>query len=217
MIPLHVLVANRTVIGVMLVSFAAYGSSAIGLVWLPSYLERTIHMSPAMTGWMLAVIVPLQIPACIAAGWMAERLRPCVTSRAIVCGWIGACSVALGGGAFIGLGIARSAALAVPLTALGLIMVVVTLTVAAPIVAEITPASHRATSLGALTAVYAVGGVAAPSAFGIVVDHGVDLQTGYRLGFSILGSLLLIGAIAAAALIRPVSDRARLLRAGAET
>src|SRR5271165_3650942 len=155
---MRALLTNRTMLGVMLASFAAYWASAVAVIWFPKFLERGAGWSEATAGVLLALAWGMQIPICILGGWTAEALQRRTRVRGAAYRRLAILGVALTGASFLGLAFVRAQSLAATFVILSLMAVVVVFVVAGPIVAEIVPRAQRGTALGALVAVYALAG-----------------------------------------------------------
>ncbi|MFI6416890.1 hypothetical protein ACIBG6_05595 [Streptomyces sp. NPDC050842] len=90
--------------------------------------------------------------------------------------------------------------------ALALVMIAVAQTA----IARITPPSPRGVVLGALVAVFALGGILSPLVLGWVVDIAATATIGYRNGWLVTAALLLVTGLLAALFMRPEKDARRL-------
>ncbi|MFC8626761.1 MFS transporter [Streptomyces anulatus] len=98
----------------------------------------------------------------------------------------------------------------VPMMSGPMAVALVMITVAQTAIARITPPSQRGVVLGALVAVFAVGGVASPLVLGWVVDSAATATSGYENGWLVTAALLLVAGILAALFMRPEKDAQRL-------
>lgn len=89
-------------------------------------------------------------------------------------------------------------------------MAMVMMTVSQTACARITPPSQRGVVLGTLTAVFALGGVLAPTVLGRIVDAAQDADAGFRNGWLLTAALLAVGGVLATAFLRAERDAERL-------
>ena len=76
-------------------------------------------------------------------------------------------------------------------------------------VADLCPPNQTAGTLGIFLAIMSVGGLIAPYATGVIVDHAANPAQGYALSFQILGALAAACALAVLILAKPARDRQR--------
>jgi ACS family D-galactonate transporter-like MFS transporter len=68
------LLADRTVIGVMLQCFVGYAVIAVGFTWVPAYFRLGLGFPATQAGWLFAAQVATQIPVGIALAVFSHRL-----------------------------------------------------------------------------------------------------------------------------------------------
>ncbi|MDG3016385.1 MFS transporter [Speluncibacter jeojiensis] len=203
--------STGTWIGCSIAVFAAYWSLSLVVSWLPPYLTNGAGYSKSQTGLLTALPWVAGAVAVVAQGVVTQRLM----KRGVSARWARG---ALGGGVVIAAGVCTWAFVHVPngpmklaLMALGLGISGVIFTVATTACGQISPARSRGAVLGAFVAVYSLAGVAAPFVTGrLVGDAGSAPIHGYDTVFMLTGIILVVGGIAAVALIRPERDAARL-------
>ncbi|SEM63361.1 MFS transporter [Streptacidiphilus jiangxiensis] len=196
--------ATRTWIGCTIAYFTSYWVVALMLVWLPSYLHTALgyttdHAATLVAlPWALGAVVVLAQAALTSRlmrrGVSSRRARGAVGAGLLLVGAAGCLAVPLVGGngprtalLFLGFGFGGSLA--------GL---------ASTCVAQITPASRRGGALGTMNAVVTTAGLLAPVLVGRLVDS--DGAAGYQHAVVVSGALLLLGSLAAFALIDPDRD-----------
>ncbi|MET7758926.1 hypothetical protein ABZT27_30100 [Streptomyces sp. NPDC005389] len=85
----------------------------------------------------------------------------------------------------------------------------VMITAAQTAIARITPPSQRGVVLGALVAVFALGGIVSPLVLGRIVDSATA-TAGYESGWLVTAALLLVTGLLSAFFMRPERDAERL-------
>jgi MFS family permease len=167
--PLRTLVSTSAVI-------CAYVGSGLQLfvagtlfAWLPSYLNRVYGLEPDRAGAAAAGFILLMGVGMIVCGMVTDRLTRTIPIRKWTTAIVYSC-VALGA---LSLAFAQSPGRTqVLLLALGAFFAAGTTGPAGAMVANLTPASIRATAFGTLTAVNNLLGLAAgPLVVGILADH----------------------------------------------
>lgn len=209
-LPMPVLWLDPTVIGVMLVAFFAYWVVGMSAVWLPPYLRVGLGYPPITTGWIISLIYIIQSPILLFGGWLTQNLR----QR----GWNARSTLGLSAGAALLVsGLAMIAAVKSPTGAQQIALLAVAFsvpsltTIFGPVIlAMIAPPAQRNrlvvvvfswTSISAFFSTYGNGW--------IVSQFPKDPHAGYAMAFGIGGGVLLLGAVAAFALLSPERSLAR--------
>ncbi|WP_328745081.1 MFS transporter [Streptomyces sp. NBC_00285] len=207
-VPLRSVFLSGTFITAALGAFGAYWVMSAQLTWLPDYLQTVV-------GWDLK-----QASAAVGGGAVANGVvflaHGMLARRAALRGTGG--KLPAGAGLLL---MASSVAVAwfatvdalwikVPMMfgpmALGMVMI----TVAQTAIARITPPSQRGVVLGALVAVFALGGIASPLILGRTVDSAASIAIGYHNAWLVTATLLLVTGLLAALFLRPERDARRL-------
>ncbi len=209
-LPWRILWLDPTVIGVMLVAFFGYWVVGMSAIWLPPYLRVGLGYPPLTTGWIISAIYIVQSPILLLGGWLTQNLR----ER----GWKARTSLGLSAGiALVVSGIAMLAAVTSPTGPLQIALLAIAFsvpsltTIFGPVIlAMIAPAAQRnrlvvviisATSISAFFSTYGNGW--------IISRFPGDAHAGYAAAFGTGGVVLLLGAIAAFALLSPERSMAR--------
>jgi MFS transporter, ACS family, D-galactonate transporter len=217
------ILATRTAIGVFLVSFAAYWSIAVGLVWGFGYMVEAVGLTQPQSGQVVTAPTLLSIVLAPLIAYISQHLIQNGVSSRYSRGAFGCVGVILGGLGFAGM--ALTSKLFFPVAGFSISSSVVFFTFAAsityliytvgpPIIAEITPPRQRAAMLSIYNAFYSTAGILAPSVMGRVLDAAPgDVTTGYRNGYLLMALLLVAAGVVGLLLIDPARDVARLARA----
>jgi MFS family permease len=81
---------------------------------------------------------------------------------------------------------------------------------------EFSPVSQRGAVISIYGAIYTLAGIIAPAVMGSVIQHSSGLMEGYLHGFTINGIVLIVSGLLGLLLLWPNTERARLMRRGAE-
>ncbi|MET8968547.1 MFS transporter [Streptomyces hydrogenans] len=198
---------SRTWIGTTVAYFTSYWCVALMLVWLPSYLKNGLGHSSSTAGtlvaapWALGAVVLLGQAAL--TGWLMRRGVGSRWAR----GRVGAGLLFLGALCFLAVPLAGGTGAKTALLIAGCGLGGSFATVAITTVAELAPTARRGGALGAMNAVVTTAGLIAPTVVGRMVDS--QGTAGYQNAVVASAVLLLLGAVAAFALIDPARDAAR--------
>lgn len=206
--PYRRIFGSRTWIGTTAAYFTSYWCIALMLVWMPSYLRDGLGHSATVSGrlvalpWLLGAAVLLGQAAL--TGWLMRRGVGSRWAR----GGVGGGLLLLGAAACLALPLVPGTGAKTALLVLGFGLGGSFPTVAVTTISELAPAARRGGAFGTMNAVVTTAGLIAPAVVGKLVDNqGV---TGYQTAVLVSGVLLLVGALAAFALIDPARDAARL-------
>jgi MFS transporter, ACS family, D-galactonate transporter len=203
------LLADRTVIGVMLQCFVGYAVVAIGFTWVPAYFRLGLGFQASQAGWMFAAQVAAQIPVGIALAVLSHRLlkrgvpsrqaRGVLISSACVASGIAYGTLLLGLPPFVKVAVmGLASALAIQTFIFGPMLV-----------AEVAPFRQRGALLAITNSITTIAGLIGPAAMGKLVGVIGDAR-GYETGFVCTGVLLLAAGLAGFALLDPQRSRRRL-------
>lgn len=200
------LARNRTVIGVAVLMFATYCSSAIKISWLPLYFHSGLGYDKETAGRLVALPYGATAILLIAAGLLSRALtKRGVTNRisrgvlpSLMLGCAGVSTFAF---ALLGRGLPNLLLIIVGASMAGA-AAGITLTV----VSDVVTARQRGAVLGFVVAVYSAAGIVSPLVLGGIVDGATTPAAGYREGFLLLGIVMIVGAVLACLLINPDRD-----------
>ncbi len=201
------LLLNRTMLGIAVLTFAAYWSATLSLVWLPAFLQLAGGFTVTQAGEILTGAWILQIPAYLFVVWVSNALQRRGYPSEISRGAPGALGAAITGAGLVVLAATHAQFALIALVPVVVASAVVIGVTGPPMIAEIAPPSQLGTALGAIVAVYALAGIVAPPIVGKIIDTAAMAQAGYRLAFLGSGLFVVVAAVAAAVLMRPSSDR----------
>jgi MFS family permease len=209
-IPYRYLLTCPSIIAACCAGFASYWGLALGLTWFTSYLVSGLGYSQEVGGnltilpWIFGMFVVL------GGGWLSQRMKKAGVSSRISRGAFAAGTVMLGGAVLLFVRTMPTAELKLALVVIGAAIGSTIYVVTPMIVSELTPQPQRAAMLAITTSIVTLAGVLAPLAMGAVIQTAATPLAGYERGYTILGSLLLVGGLIGVLFIRPETDRKRL-------
>jgi MFS family permease len=209
-IPYRYLLTCPSIIAACCAGFASYWGLALGLTWFTSYLVSGLGYSQEVGGnltilpWIFGMFVVL------GGGWISQRLKKAGVSSRISRGAFAAGTVMLGGAVLLFVRSMPTAELKLALVVFGAAIGSTIYVVTPMIVSELTPQPQRAAMLAITTSLVTLAGVLAPLAMGAVIQNAATPLAGYERGYTLLGSLLLVGGLIGVLFIRPEADRKRL-------
>jgi len=204
------LLLNRTVLGVFLVCFTSYWSIAVALSWGTIYLIKFVGLTQVQAGQLqtLPTLLTIVIGPFIAI--TSQRLVQRGVPSRLARGAFGSAGVILGGAGIAAMALVPDPTAKIVCYTLAASIMFVIFTVGPPIIAEITPPRQRAAMLAINNAGYSTAGILAPSVMGLVLDGSADLASGFRNGYLLQATLLVLSGIVGYLLINPARDAARL-------
>jgi MFS family permease len=214
------ILSTRTVIGVFLITFAAYWSIAIALAWGNFYMIEAVGLTKVQAGAVVTAPTLLSIFLAPTIGYLSQHLnqrgvgsrysRGALGCLGVILGGLGTAAMALNAKVFFDFaGFPISTAVVYATFAGSLTYVIYT--VGPPIIAEITPPKQRAAMLAIYNAFYSTAGIIAPSVMGRVLDASPNnLAMGYQNGYLIVATLLIASGVIGFLLVDPARDVARL-------
>ncbi len=208
-IPYRRLFLNPTWLGALAVGAGAYWSLALGMAWLPAYLERALGHSAAAAGNI--VIAPHLVSAAVLLG------VPWGTGRWMRNGATGRTARGVTGGLLVL--VAGVCMLALPHTGGGLAVLLLTLAFGLPnamfplhylVQAQIVPVGRRGAVLATGTALVTLVGIAAPAVTGRIIDTADSASEGFRTAFTLSAALLIVGGLIGLLTVNPEREARRL-------
>lgn len=199
----------RTVIGVLIVGFAAYWLLTLAIVWLPAFLTQAFGYTPIQAGWIMMLVSLAQIVLLPGVSALSDGLKRRGVSSRHACGSI-ACTSTLAAG-LITLLLSQSGG-SVPVIACTVVAFSlgnVILVLGPVLVAEVAPVGKRGAALGIVNAITTLAGPLAPSVTGLILDVGTGATDGTRTALLLAGIFVALGAVVGFVLIDPEADRSR--------
>ncbi|HTV52996.1 MAG TPA: MFS transporter [Steroidobacteraceae bacterium] len=209
-VPYRRLLLTPTALGVFIAGFAAYWLIALNLVWLASFLIKSMQLAPSAAAWVIALPSAMQIVLGIGLGWLSQRLTRAGYSSRLARGMLGCLCVITAGALTAGLPLVPQNALRIAIIGVAFSIGNVIFVLGSTLIAEICPGSQRGALLGITNSIHTLAGLIAPLAMGMLVDAGTDPLRGFRIGFVSAGILVAALGVVAAWLIDPEADILRL-------
>ncbi|MFF3492328.1 MFS transporter [Streptomyces sp. NPDC002795] len=209
-VPLRRVLLSPTFLTAAFGSFAAYWSMSATLTWAPDYMENVMGWNLHQASTMVGAGAVAHGAVLLVHGLLARRSALKGTQPRIPVGAGAGLLVALSGCATALFALSDSQAVKVPMMLGPMALAMVMLTVAATACSRIAPPVQRGTVLGALTCVYALGGIVSPLVLGRLVDGAATVSAGYEHGWLLTAALLVTGGVLAAVFCRPERTAGRL-------
>jgi ACS family D-galactonate transporter-like MFS transporter len=203
------LLADRTVIGVMLQCFVGYAVIAIGFTWVPAYFRLGLGFPATQAGWLFAAQVATQVPIGIALAVYSHRLLKRGVPSRRARGTLISTACVVSGLAYGTLLLGLPPFVKVALMGLASALAIQTFTFGPMLVAEVAPAAQRGALLAITNSITTTAGLIGPAAMGKLLGITSDAH-GYETGFVMTGALLLAVGLAGFALLDPQRSRRRL-------
>lgn len=202
-IPATKLWLDPTVIGVIIMSTMSYWIVGMSATWLPPYLQQGLGYSHSETGWIISGVYIFQSPLLLAGSWLAQRMLNSGWSRRTTLGSASGWALLVSGAALV-LGVYASGPLQLVLIAIAFAAPSLT-TIYGPVtLGAIAPAAQRGKLIIVIYSGNAASALVSNAVTGSIVQaSGSDVSGGYANAMLFTAGILLIGAIAAFALIFP--------------
>ncbi len=209
-VPLRSVFLSGSFITAALGAFAAYWVMSAKLTWMPDYLQTVVgwdleQASVVVGGGAVANGVVL-----LAHGLLARRAARRGTGGRLPAGAGAGLLLVASSGAVTVFATVDTLWIKVPMMFGPMALALVMMTVAQTAIARITPPSQRGVVLGALVAVFALGGIVSPLILGWIVDAAATAAIGYQNGWLVTAALLLVTGLLATPFMRPERDAQRL-------
>ena len=212
-VPYLRLLTSGTFIGCCLSTFGPYWALSLGLTWFTPFIVTGLHFSQKDAGWV--TILPWVTGAAVVllAGWFSQFLvaRGMPTRRAR--GILGAAPLLIGGLILLLIQRIDDPAILIGALTLGSGLSGAIYVVCPAMIGEFTPEPQRGAMLSIYGAIYPIAGLLAPLAMGHVLQQAAIPLDGYLTGFAINGAILITSGVLGLILLRPESERARLMPA----
>ena len=205
---------DSTVVANLVAATASYWMTGLAITWLAPYLQLGLNYSPAETGWLVSIILGLQVVVTLGVSWFSHRLlRRGVRSRFSRGAVMGGC-IFIAGVALALAPLLESHVLKVVLLTAGFTLPQMSFVLGPAIVGEIAPPSQRGVALLVTYSVITITGLLAPIVTGrIVAAAGESAITGYTHALWLAAAILIVGGLWGLALLNPEASRARFAKA----
>jgi MFS family permease len=200
---------SRTFILLLLASYPMYALISVVLSWLPSYLEAGLGFSPITSGLLFGLPSIIGMAFMLGAGWFTDRLLSAGVSARVARGLVPTLSLALGGVFLTLLPFAGGQRyVAYTLLVVGYCLTLLALPIVYAAIGTAAAPSQRTSILSLFIALQSTSGIIAPWATGALLDAAENHVDGYNTAFLVLGVLITIGGLVAAAVVDPSRDAA---------
>lgn len=194
---------DPTVIGVIIMSTMSYWIVGMSATWLPPYLQQGLGYKQVDVGWIISAVYLFQSPLLLAGSWLTQVMLRSGWSRRGALGNASGLALLVAGVA-LALAVYTSGPLQLVLIAIAFAFPSLT-TIYGPVtLGAIAPASQRGRLIVVIYSANAVSALASNAVTGWIVGAaGSDIPGGYAHAMLFTAGILLIGAVAAFALIFP--------------
>lgn len=203
-VPARKLWLDPTVIGVIIMSTMSYWIVGMSATWLPPFLQQGLGYSQTQTGTVISAVYIFQSPLLLLGSWIAQRMLQNGSSKRKTLGSASGYALLVAGLALICsvhvTGILQLSLIAIAFAAPSLTTIYGPITLGA-----VAPAAQRGKLIVVIYSANAVSALASNAVTGMIVQAaGPDnLSAGYANAMMFTAAILIIGAIAAFALIFP--------------
>jgi MFS family permease len=213
-IPYLQLLTSRTFVGCCAAAFGAYWALSIGLTWFTSFIVKGLGFSQTEAGWISIMPWIFGATVVMITGWVSQVLMARGYSTREARGVLGSVPLVLGGLIVLAMAHVETAGLQIALLVLGTGLSGGIYVVCGPMIGEFTPVSQRGAVLSIYSAIFTLAGIIAPMVMGSVIQRaGSSAADGYLTGFTINGVILIMSGLLGLILLRPNTERARLMSA----
>ncbi|MGX4771653.1 MFS transporter [Bradyrhizobium guangdongense] len=211
-LPARLLWCDPTVIGVIIMSTMSYWIVGISATWLPPFLQLGLGYKPTDVGWIISAIYMFQSPLLLSGSWITQvlqrrgwSLRACLGNAAGLALLIAGCALLL---SIVTTGAFQLACVAIAFATPSLT------TIFGPVaLGAVAPAAQRGRLIVVIYSGNAASALFSNALTGwIVGEAGSNSALGYAHAMTFTAGILIVGAVAAFALIFPERTIARFAK-----
>ena len=211
-VPARLLWLDPTVIGVIIMSTMSYWIVGISATWLPPFLQLGLGYKPTDVGWIISAIYMFQSPLLLSGSWITQALQRRGWSLRACLGNASGLALLIAGCALL-LSIVTSGALQLACVAIAFAAPSLT-TIFGPVaLGAVAPAAQRGRLIVVIYSGNAASALFSNALTGwIVGEAGSNSALGYAHAMTFTAGILIVGAVAAFALIFPERTIARFAK-----
>ncbi|MDA9523174.1 major facilitator transporter [Bradyrhizobium sp. CCBAU 11434] len=216
-VPARLLWCDPTVIGVIIMSTMSYWIVGISATWLPPFLQLGLGYKPTDVGWIISAIYMFQSPLLLSGSWVTQVLQRRGWSLRACLGNASGLALLVAGCALL-LSIVTSGALQLACVAIAFAAPSLT-TIFGPVaLGAVAPAAQRGRLIVVIYSGNAASALFSNALTGwIVGEAGSNSALGYAHAMTFTAGILIVGAVAAFALIFPERTIARFAKASSRS
>lgn len=216
-VPARLLWCDPTVIGVIIMSTMSYWIVGISATWLPPFLQLGLGYKPTDVGWIISAIYMFQSPLLLSGSWITQVLQRRGWSLRACLGNASGLALLVAGCALL-LSIVTSDALQLACVAIAFAAPSLT-TIFGPVaLGAVAPAAQRGRLIVVIYSGNAASALFSNALTGwIVGEAGSNSALGYAHAMTFTAGILIVGAVAAFALIFPERTIARFANASSRS
>jgi MFS family permease len=215
-IPYFQLLTSRTFVGCVAATFGGYWALSLGLTWFTPFIVKGLGFSQQQAGFISILPWVFGAVVVLLTGWISQvMLARGFTTRGAR-GVLGAAPLIAGGAILALLPFVTPGGLTIALLVVGTGLSGSIYVVCAPMIGEFTPVSQRGAVIAIYGALYTLAGILAPAVMGSVIQRAAEPLDGYMTGFAINAVVMVASGLSGLALLRPNTERARLMAAAGQ-
>lgn len=208
-VPYRRILLSGTWLGGFLAGFAAYWGLSLLVAWVPPYLQTVLGYTARATGSMIVLPWVASALFIFGQGVLTQWLMRRGVSSRLARGVLGGVAVLIAGLAMV-LFPFTSGGIQIALLTIAFSLGGVVFAIGITVNGEISPTRQRGAVLSITVAIVTTAGLIGPYVTGHIIEAAATTATGYALGFTITGILMLIGGLLAIVFVRPEHDARRL-------
>ncbi|MFH8616326.1 MFS transporter [Streptomyces sp. NPDC017979] len=212
-VPYRALLTSGTVIGIAVLFFVTYCSTAIKVSWLPLYLREGLGYDAVTAGRLITLPYLAGAVMMVVTGVVSRALTKRGVSNRLARGVLGSVLVLAGGASTVAFAVLDRGTLQMSLIIAGAALSGAAQGVVWAALSDVIPPKQRGTVIGFVVAFYSMGGVIGPLLLGRLLDGAATPSAGYAQGFTLLGVVMIVGSLVAARLIDPERNAAAFVAA----
>lgn len=213
-VPWRSILLSRTFVSCAFLVIVVYALTTVVLTWLPSYFEVGLGFSAMQAGSLFALPSVVGLVLMIVSGAVTDRMISRGARSRVVRIIVPCVGVLICGAILTMLPMMETPIVAVIVLSVGYGFAAIVFPLVNAAISELCPPQQTAGTMGVFLALMAIGGLVAPYATGVIVDHAATKAEGYATAFQSIGILGAIAAVAVLIFANPDRDRARI-RGGA--
>ncbi|GAA4491815.1 MFS transporter [Rhodococcus olei] len=206
-VPWRRVFGTRTFLSCSLLIISLMALSTVVLTWLPSYFQVGLGYSAIQAGSMFALPSVLGLILALGITSITDKMRQRGARSRVVRIGVAGVTVLISGSTLFALPAIGTPAVAVAVVSIGAALASAAIPLVTSTISELCPSQQTGGTMGMFFALMSIGGLIAPYATGVVVDHAATAAEGYELAFQIFGVVAAVAAILVLVFANPERDR----------
>lgn len=195
------IMADPTILGLILVGFCSYWSVGFMVAWLAPYVRIQAGFTLEESGWILSLVYLGQSLILLGIAFVSRRLLAAGHSSRIARAFVMAAIMAGGAACYVALGFVSD-----PMARLVLMTLAVTLPggvfpLIASTISEVAPPEERYRLMTIVMALVTLSALVSPGIAGAMID--LDSPNGWQGALSLIAAVVAVGAVVAVTMLHP--------------